>query len=318
MEWPITASGSHAVGAPQRGQRQLHAHQHRLDPVDPHHRLARGQHLGAAKNRPGRRNRAPARRPPRRTPAPRPATADPSPPTANPDPSTRTPCPDPRGTSRAATTPGAGSPAANARRPATASARSRAHTAATRLRPAAVMVDRVRRRRPTAHQHPAPSIHSANRAADERDPLGTACPDTTNVVTDGDPADPATTTGSGPCSTTTCAFVPPRPNDDTAARRGPLLARPVRRSVGTNSRVGAASIVRVPLLEVAGSAGSRRAAGDSTVLMKPATPAAASRWPMLVLTAPSAHATVAAAVHRGQRVELDRVAQDRCRCRGSR
>ena len=37
--------GFHAVGAPQRRQRQLHTNQHRLDPVDADHLLAGVQHL---------------------------------------------------------------------------------------------------------------------------------------------------------------------------------------------------------------------------------------------------------------------------------
>ena len=45
IECPITASGCHPVGTPQRGQRQLDPHQHRLDPLDPDHRLAGGQHV---------------------------------------------------------------------------------------------------------------------------------------------------------------------------------------------------------------------------------------------------------------------------------
>src|SRR5262249_39555445 len=41
-----------------------------------------------------------------------------------------------------------------------------------------------------------------------------------NVHTPAPPPSATGTTTSGACSTTTCAFVPPNPNDDTPARRG--------------------------------------------------------------------------------------------------
>ncbi len=44
-------------------------------------------------------------------------------------------------------------------------------------------------------------------------------PDTTNDVSTGS-ARAGVAPASGPCSITTCAFAPPKPNDDTPARRG--------------------------------------------------------------------------------------------------
>ena len=61
--------GFHPVGTPQRRQRQLHADQHRLNPLDPGHRFATGEAPPAAKTRSGQRRPVPVRRPRRRTPA---------------------------------------------------------------------------------------------------------------------------------------------------------------------------------------------------------------------------------------------------------
>src|SRR6185369_13509667 len=88
---------------------------------------------------------------------------------------------------------------------------------------------------------PAPSTHSAN--VDAHDAIRFSdLAETTSVVTGELEAFVGTGAGSGPCSITTCAFVPPNPNDDTAARRGPSESGHDVRSVGTNSRVGDGSI----------------------------------------------------------------------------
>src|SRR5258705_13681332 len=92
---------------------------------------------------------------------------------------------------------------------------------------------------------PSPSIQSANTDAHDAT-RGSVLPDTRSVVT-GEPGSSADTgAGSGPCSSTTCAFVPPRPNDDTAARRGPSQAGPGANSVGRNNRVGDGSNAGFP------------------------------------------------------------------------
>ena len=66
---------------------------------------------------------------------------------------------------------------------------------------------------------PASSIQSASTAAHEPT-RATDLPETTNVDTAGSTQSTTGATTSGACSITTCAFVPPNPNDDTPARRG--------------------------------------------------------------------------------------------------
>ena len=98
------------------------------------------------------------------------------------------------------------------------------------------------------------------------------------------------------------------PNDEIAARRGPSSAGHGVSSVGTNSRVGFGSIAGFHCAKWR-FGGIWARCTDSAALMKPAMPAAASRWPKLDFTAPSAQGFVAAAVPVGQRFELDRVTQ---------
>ena len=151
-------------------------------------------------------------------PADRPTIGGPSRPTANPARKTRTPHPARTARRGADTTPGPGTPAATARNPATACARSAAHTVANRA-------CRVRwwlsvwatAANPTPA--PAPSIQSANTAAVERT-RATVLPDTTNVDTAGGSPSAIGTTTSGACSITTWALLPLPPNEDTPARRG--------------------------------------------------------------------------------------------------
>ena len=86
------------------------------------------------------------------------------------------------------------------------------------------------------------------------------------------------------------ALVPLKPNDDTAPRRGCSLAGQSPAAVGTNSRVGVGSICGFHFSKFRFGA-IVPCCNVSTVLMNPAMPAAASRWPMLVLTVPSAQGT---------------------------
>src|ERR1700733_7075172 len=88
---------------------------------------------------------------------------------------------------------------------------------------------------------PAPpsSIQSANADAHPAT-RWSVLPDTTNVGPGESAADPGA--GSGPCSSTTWALVPPSPNDDPPARRGPSQSGHGASSVGTNSRVADVSI----------------------------------------------------------------------------
>ena len=67
--------------------------------------------------------------------------------------------------------------------------------------------------------------------------------------------------------------------------------------------------------------GTRSCRSARTTLMRPATPAAASRWPMFVLTEPTTSGSLAgrsAPSTRAERLQLDRIAERRCRCRAPR
>ena len=105
---------------------------------------------------------------------------------------------------------------------------------------------------------------------------------------------PALGARPAPPRRSTCALVPLNPNELTPARRGRAprgQARPLRVDARPGSRPR----------RCAGSAswkcrcgGMRSCCSDSTTLISPATPAAASRWPMLVLTEPISSGVVAA------------------------
>src|SRR5690625_379215 len=186
---------------------------------------------------------------------------------------------------RGSTTPGALSPAASARRPATAASRSRAHTPATYLK-------RLRCSRSVwamsgrSTSAPAPAIHSANTPAVAAMRAGDL-PDTTNVLTgDTTPEATATDSGSGACSTITCALVPDTPNDDTPARRGrDTTGHSIACAATTNSDAPAPALgVNSEKFRCRGMNPCRT---DNTVLMNPAIPEADSKCPRLVLTDPN-------------------------------
>ena len=141
----------------------------------------------------------------------------------------------------------------------------------------------------------------------------------------------ASSTPLGASSSTTWALVPPMPNELTPARRG----RPARRRPGAQRGVDEEGAAREVDLRIGrrGSAGWAGAAGGrsaSAVLMRPATPAAASRWPMLVLTRAEGAGAWRRSRRRGehlrQRGDLDGIAERRAgavgldvadRCRAS-
>ena len=106
--------------------------------------------------------------------------------------------------------------------------------------------------------------------------------------------------GSGASSSTTCALVPPKPNELTPARRGTPSVRGhgVRRAFNAEGAVREID-VRVRSLEVhaGGSSPCRRA---SAVLMRPAIPAAASKCPRFDFTSPR-RAVVPLARRQGRR-----------------
>ena len=85
---------------------------------------------------------------------------------------------------------------------------------------------------------------------------------------------------------TTWALVPLTPKEDTAARRGRLTSGQSRASAAMTNfdAPGPACGVRVVKCNWRGM---WPRATLSTVLMKPVTPAADSRWPRLVFTEPS-------------------------------
>ncbi|MNV64020.1 hypothetical protein D3C71_1566450 [compost metagenome] len=91
----------------------------------------------------------------------------------------------------------------------------------------------------------------------------------------------------GASSTTTCALVPPMPKELTPARRGCAPMGHARASVLTKNGLAPKSICGLGVSKF--RLGGRVACLSAiTVLMSPVTPAAASRWPMLVLTEPMA------------------------------
>ena len=87
---------------------------------------------------------------------------------------------------------------------------------------------------------------------------------------------PRNRTGSGACSTTTCAFVPAKPNDDTPARRGPTTVGHGADSVGKKNRVDEASIAGFNRVKCRLDGIWPRCTAN-TALMKPAIAAAASK-----------------------------------------
>jgi hypothetical protein len=99
----------------------------------------------------------------------------------------------------------------------------------------------------------------------------------------------------GASSSTMCAFVPPIPNEDTPARRGPPPAGSHGVSaVGTQNGPFAKSISGLGSVKC-GTGESWRCSMASTALITPATPEAWLRWPMLAFTDPSAHQPVSPA-----------------------
>ena len=119
--------------------------------------------------------------------------------------------------------------------------------------------------------------------------------------------------GGGASSSTTCALVPPMPNELTPARRGvPLVSHGRARRVDEER-----ARARIRCADWASSkcrlGGSSPCLSASAALISPATPAAASRWPMLVLTEPMAQDAAGRRRRkaRGQRRDLDRIAERR-------
>ena len=172
--------GFHPVGAPQLGQRQLHADQDRLDAVDPFDRLATGQHL--LQRKPDLLNEyrlqlGHRRRECRLIGQQLPAHACPLRALARIHEHRARPA---RPLVRA-TTPAPTAPAASARSPATACSRSRAHTVANFCMPGPVVIDGVG---DIGQRHLGPgAVHPVRQHPAVDATRSGVLPDTTNVVT---------------------------------------------------------------------------------------------------------------------------------------
>ena len=91
--------------------------------------------------------------------------------------------------------------------------------------------------------------------------------------------------GSSACSSTTCTFVPDQPKELTPATRRPVRATRSPRWAVRRSPASSRCRARTGQVEVGRD--RRRAPARETVLMKPAIPAAPSRCPTFVFTAPT-------------------------------
>ena len=98
---------------------------------------------------------------------------------------------------------------------------------------------------------------------------------------------------AGASSSTTCALVPPTPNELTPARRGPVPSGHAERFAWTKKGLRGKSILGLGVSKCS-VGGSSRCFSASTVLSSPATPAAAVRWPKLLFTEPMAQKPVSA------------------------
>ncbi len=94
--------------------------------------------------------------------------------------------------------------------------------------------------------------------------------------------------GAGASSRMMCAFVPLMPNALTPASRGAAERFHGWSSVGTKNGVPSSRIRGLSRLKFR-CLGMASCWSASTVFMRPAMPAAASRWPRFVFTDPSAH-----------------------------
>ena len=127
--------------------------------------------------------------------------------------------------------------------------------------------------------------------------------------------------GRGASSRITCALVPLKPNELTPARRGARLAAMASASSAPRAADRAQAMRGFGCREVQVRRDRLVAAAPAPTLMRPAMPAAASRWPMLVLTEPIEQRPVGrapVAEHRAERLDFDRDRRAACRCRAPR
>ena len=172
--------------------------------------------------------------------------------------------------------------AVDARSAAAASAASRATTLRRQAKP----------RRPRASVYSTASSGGASlssRAASACDNCSSACGLRADRRSSRGVSPSPAAAAAGASSTTTSALVPPMPKELTPARRGAPAA----------AGHGASAVARRKGPDASSSAGLGSSAcsvggicrwrSASTALISPAMPAAASRWPMLLFTEPSAH-----------------------------
>ena len=124
----------------------------------------------------------------------------------------------------------------------------------------------------------------------------------------------------GASSSTACTLVPPMPNALTPARRGsPFAVQSVSRSA-TRNGLAAKSMAGFGVAKCR-LGGIWRCSRASTALIRPVTPAAASRWPTLVLTEPREQKPVRPvrlSEGLGEGGDLDGIAERCARCRAPR
>ncbi len=177
------------------------------------------------------------------------------------------------------TTSSADSPAATASSPASSSSRSEPSTTARCSSPAR---DDTNDRPTSASDTSDDVMNSRNRAACSRSAgtdrpesaHGTTPPPATTPTCPGSPSGTAAGSSTGACSTITCAFVPLTPNDDTPARRTRPVSGHAQSSVTNATAPDDQSTCGVgsSTCNVLGTTPCRI---DSTILITPATPAAA-------------------------------------------
>jgi hypothetical protein len=93
--------------------------------------------------------------------------------------------------------------------------------------------------------------------------------------------------GGGASSTIAWALVPPKPNDDTPARRGPGPAGHGASACCTTNGLAAKSIFGLGVTKLI-DGGSVRVCSASAVLIRLDAPAAITMWPTLLLSEPIA------------------------------
>ncbi len=197
---------------------------------------------------------------------------------------TNTTRPSPPAAPGPATTPGASSPRANAPRPATSCSREPPVTTArfsSTARP-----DASDQPTSTGDSSGSPSTRASSRATCSRRAPAPR-PDTTHGTATGAPSALCIGSGSGARSRMTWTFVPLTPNDDTPARRG--------RPSNSGHSCSSASTLTAPADQSTCVDGSPtwRVRGRlpwrsaSTILITPATPAAACVCPMFDFSDPS-------------------------------